>query len=399
METFTLARPVFNGVFTEFWRRKLSSLLHRDSSTEALALARLAESSYMTSGPRVLFPRLFWYQDWFEAVGGSVSCPLALNRARLLVHDDEALERFRAIYGIPTNVIIEHPGPNEVARIVEDNVDHISIHIWLIYQAELRFPISTTVQGRREDITSSSSSYTSLNSFDDNEEEKKEADSQLVLNRRRGRLIPMVEPENPTLSISILNSNNKHSDDLARALPQLVRGDEIVGLNSVEVNIIRDHDTNMALARAVMLPNDIIALSEETSEIMRSLLVMQHIQAWDASYASATQAQDKATTTEAGDNYNKQVIKVFFESFLEGWLACLSELGIPKDNPTWVKATPAPEFPESHDEEDIPDPVMTPSDEVAHLEKGTEGIAANGSKEKSAEEAGEDATQERALEL
>ncbi|PSS07215.1 UDP-N-acetylmuramate--L-alanine ligase [Actinidia chinensis var. chinensis] len=292
----------------------------------------------MTSGPRVLSPRLFCYQDWFEAVGGSVSCPLAnmeLNQARLLVHDDEALERFRATYGIPTNVIIEHPGPNEVARIVEDNVDHISIHIWLIYQAELRFPPQmrlvtgartkiyfltspsgfwvvgssglgmtafshSRVQGRREDITSSSSSYTSLNSFDDDEEEKEEADSQLVLNRRRGRLIPVVKPENPTLSISILNSDKKHSDDLTRAMPQLVRGDEIVGLNSVEVNIIRDHDTNVALARAVMLPNDIAALSEEPSEIMRSLLVVQHIEAWDASYASATQAQDKAATTEVG---------------------------------------------------------------------------------------------------
>ncbi|GFZ14832.1 hypothetical protein Acr_24g0010220 [Actinidia rufa] len=30
-----------------------------------------------------------------------------------------------------------------------------------------------------------------------------------------------------------------------------------------------------------------------------------------------------------------------------GWLACLAELGIPEDNPTWAKAAPAAELPES----------------------------------------------------
>ncbi|GFY82979.1 hypothetical protein Acr_02g0012190 [Actinidia rufa] len=41
---------------------------------------------------------------------------------------------------------------------------------------------------------------------------------------------------------------------------------------------IQDHDTSVALARAVMLPNDVATLSEEDNETMRSLLVMQHVQ-------------------------------------------------------------------------------------------------------------------------
>ena len=40
----------------------------------------------------------------------------------------------------------------------------------------------------------------------------------------------------------------------------------------------RDHDTMVVLARAVMFLNDVAALYEETSDIMRSLLVMQHVQ-------------------------------------------------------------------------------------------------------------------------
>ncbi|GFS30499.1 hypothetical protein Acr_00g0012250 [Actinidia rufa] len=46
----------------------------------------------------------------------------------------------------------------------------------------------------------------------------------------------------------------------------------------IAVNSARDHDTSVAIAQAVMLPNDVVALSEETSETMRNLLVMQHVQ-------------------------------------------------------------------------------------------------------------------------
>ena len=43
----------------------------------------------------------------------------------------------------------------------------------------------------------------------------------------------------------------------------------------------KDHDTSMALARAIMFPNDVATFSEEDTGTMRSLLVMQHVQASD----------------------------------------------------------------------------------------------------------------------
>ena len=46
----------------------------------------------------------------------------------------------------------------------------------------------------------------------------------------------------------------------------------------------------------------------------------------------------------ARENYSKQVIKIRFEAFMERLLACLNELGIPEDNPTWAKAAFAPEL-------------------------------------------------------
>ena len=72
---------------------------------------------------------------------------------------------------------------------------------------------------------------------------------------------------------------------------------------------------------------------------------------------------------------------------MEGWLACLAELGVPEDNPTWAKAAPTPEFPEPStpyslivlpdfeeeeyvnrpEEDEVVDDVVAPSDEAAQL--------------------------------
>ena len=43
----------------------------------------------------------------------------------------------------------------------------------------------------------------------------------------------------------------------------------------------QDHDTSVALARSIMLQNDVAALSEEDTKTIRSLLVMQHVQVSD----------------------------------------------------------------------------------------------------------------------
>ena len=62
---------------------------------------------------------------------------MELNRVELLVHDDKALKKFRRTYGIPADVRIERPGPNDVPHVVADNPNRIPIRSWLIYQAGL----------------------------------------------------------------------------------------------------------------------------------------------------------------------------------------------------------------------------------------------------------------------
>ncbi|GFS29945.1 hypothetical protein Acr_00g0009250 [Actinidia rufa] len=310
---------------------------------------------------------------------------MELNRARLLVHDDRAMERFRATHGIPTNVKIEHLGPNDVPRIVTDNPNLTPIldtlmqildkpfsakdllHVYtivrpkkepsntfyegnhylrlrkpdqsqmrlvignpykdlfldeckrhseeckeaiqatnnrqesrdvdalLLYELHYRHKIqhraakfvrvsllslciegqaprrdafsperpkdklsthhpSVQVQGTGEGSTSSSFSYTSPDPIDSEEDEGEEVVSQLVLNRRLGRVISAVELEDLALPISISSSDNEHLDDLARAPPQFMREVKAVELNSGEANIIRFRNLNKATPAAGPLP-------------------------------------------------------------------------------------------------------------------------------------------------
>ncbi|GFY97745.1 hypothetical protein Acr_12g0002860 [Actinidia rufa] len=136
-------RLLSNGVRTELQRRVPSSSLCSGNSSGVPALARLFYSTY---GLRVLSPRPFCCQGEFEATRRSGSSPSAahmeLNRAQLLVHDDRALEKFRATHGIPTNVTIEHPVPNNIPHVVAEKLNCIPICTWLIHQAGLRFLIN-----------------------------------------------------------------------------------------------------------------------------------------------------------------------------------------------------------------------------------------------------------------
>ena len=61
----------------------------------------------------------------------------------------------------------------------------------------------------------SSSRYTSLNHLDIEDKESGEAIDQLVLNRRRDRVIYAYEPAISALPISIPSLDNEHSNDLA----------------------------------------------------------------------------------------------------------------------------------------------------------------------------------------
>ena len=92
-------------------------------------------------------------------------------------------------------------------------------------------------------------------------------------------------------------------------------------------------------------------------------------EARDATYAAATQAHNKAAVVgaqrdkalqnltelqaatcglvyeqifnrginRAEDNYNKKVVELHHGIYMEGWLAFLTKLGVPADNPVWVK--------------------------------------------------------------
>ena len=67
---------------------------------------------------------------------------MGLNQAQLLVHTDKALNKFWIDHGIPLDVQLWCSRANENPYLVIGNRDRIPIHIWLIHQAGLRFPIS-----------------------------------------------------------------------------------------------------------------------------------------------------------------------------------------------------------------------------------------------------------------
>ena len=65
-----------------------------------------------------------------------------VERAQLLVHDDEALAQFCVEHNIPDDVVIERSDLNEDADWVEGEGNRIPIRTWFIHQARLRFPLS-----------------------------------------------------------------------------------------------------------------------------------------------------------------------------------------------------------------------------------------------------------------
>ncbi|GFY99202.1 hypothetical protein Acr_13g0006030 [Actinidia rufa] len=231
------------------------------------------------------------------------------------------------------------------------------------------------------------------------EDKEEEATGQLVL-KRRGRVVllaPALDLEGPSSLVVVSSSNSK--DDLVCALRLFICGTEVAETSFSEADIIRFRNLKRAASTAIPPPKVILPATHalppiarpsvevamavtgadpgspgayEPWDTTRNLLVMQHVQARDASYEAIVQAQGKAATTEAtlaelqlatcgpvyeqvftwginrtGDNYNRQVVEVHSKFFWEVWLSCLKELGVPKDNPAWARAAPAPEFLES----------------------------------------------------
>ncbi|GFS40640.1 hypothetical protein Acr_00g0069650 [Actinidia rufa] len=48
---------------------------------------------------------------------------MELNQGQLLVHDDDAMEKFRRDQGIPTDVLLERPRTNEDANTMEEEAE------------------------------------------------------------------------------------------------------------------------------------------------------------------------------------------------------------------------------------------------------------------------------------
>ena len=58
---------------------------------------------------------------------------MELNWAQLLVHDDEALNKFMTNHDIPMDAQIMRSMAKEDANLVEGNEDLILVRIWLIH--------------------------------------------------------------------------------------------------------------------------------------------------------------------------------------------------------------------------------------------------------------------------
>ena len=67
---------------------------------------------------------------------------MELNQDQLLVHINEALNKFRINHDVPVDVQMWRSRPNEDANLMEGNGDRIPVHIWMIHQAGLWFPIN-----------------------------------------------------------------------------------------------------------------------------------------------------------------------------------------------------------------------------------------------------------------
>ncbi|GFY88871.1 hypothetical protein Acr_06g0008110 [Actinidia rufa] len=184
-----------------------------------------------------------------------------------------------------------------------------------------------------------------------------------VLRKREGKEPLVDSPKRPRRETSLVGAAELWKPDFSTCE---------LGMQVTEADSAQYLDTSLALARAIMLPSDFAAFVEEPWNTMRNLLSLQRAMATSdrmADYAAVVQAQGKAAAVEAaltelqltacgpvyervftrginwaGDSYSRQVAEVRFESFLEGCLSYLKELGVPEDNPAWARAAPAPEF-------------------------------------------------------
>ncbi|GFY86740.1 AAR2 protein family [Actinidia rufa] len=139
----------------------------------------------------------------------------------------------------------------EVIRAANNKQEFRDVEAFL-GRAPQREVFSPEVSKREEGYAVSSSGFNSLDHISDGNEEE-EAIGQLVLNRRRGRVVPMLDLEGTSSPISILSSDSERSDDLAHALRLSTCGTEVAGTSYNEADIMRFKNLG-GLHRVLPLP-------------------------------------------------------------------------------------------------------------------------------------------------
>ncbi|GFZ09640.1 hypothetical protein Acr_21g0002390 [Actinidia rufa] len=243
---------------------------------------------------------------------------MELNQAQLLVHDDVALARFRRDHEIPNDVLVERPGPNEVASTVRGHGDHILVRTWLIHQTN--FGSQLVAKNPDKDLY--------LNEFvwiSGNKEFRPGDDKLWSFPRTNGRINDgfnchyKVHSKQCKVAIQHVN-NNQEPRDVATLLqhgaraslaatspstpvaaPELWAPDLSIGelkRRIIIADIAREHDTCLLLAQVVMLPRDVVDLHAEDGVSMCSLTVMQHIQREKKCSDELKRTQRKAVTLD-----------------------------------------------------------------------------------------------------
>ncbi|GFZ03344.1 hypothetical protein Acr_15g0019520 [Actinidia rufa] len=212
---------------------------------------------------------------------------------------------------------------------------------------------------------------------------------------------------NPAITVPLVSQVPQRTIDSIVKLAEAIMG---IDPNSLEVPLLdkwkgnelsADHDTSVALARAIMLPGDVIAISEETLETVRSLLVIQHVQSLQrAMVISDRMAEHSIELKRANKASPRLYLQDCYPSSKQESATPYSPMILPNfDEEEYINR--------QEDDEDVLDPVpnlvVAQSDKAATLVDEAGGTIVEASGEKSAKETGggdgEDTSRDPPLEL
>ncbi|GFZ03455.1 hypothetical protein Acr_16g0000790 [Actinidia rufa] len=222
---------------------------------------------------------------------------MALNRAQLLVHSGEALARFCADHCIPDDVIIERPSQN-------DDVD------WVEGEGNCRQP-------------------------------------QSFLNPETKRLYPYRSWDmNFCGGEKEGNEDAGIEDDKEDVVDFFAKDSKVSGGRLLMMGAQLFHQV---VAIYAYLKKHAIDLKKANQKIHGLKKELKQTRAEVSDVCNAAEVSDVCNAIEIATrerNEAQQEVLTEFRpgTFQEGWFACLRELGIPSDHPTWVAPAPPVEF-------------------------------------------------------